>query len=111
MTLGEDKSDLSENCRASCMAGLPDPEVKARVWAEITDPNCKDSLYVKNAKMAGFYALSQLEIVEPYFEKFFDILLEMHEKTTYKEFSSFFHSMMPRMQVKDSHIVRLVSLL
>lgn len=31
-TLGEDKSDLAENCRAACLAGLPDPEVKARVW-------------------------------------------------------------------------------
>jgi hypothetical protein len=40
VTLGEDKSDLSENCRASCLAGLPDAEVKARVWSEITDPNC-----------------------------------------------------------------------
>jgi len=50
-TLGDDKSDLAENCRAKCISGLPDPEVKARVWAEITDPNNTDSTYVKSAKM------------------------------------------------------------
>ena len=56
-TLGDDKSDLAENCRAGCLAGLPDPEVKARVWQEVTDPNNTDSLYVRNAKMSGFYSM------------------------------------------------------
>lgn len=35
----------------------------------------------------------------------------MHEKCTYKQFTGFFHSLLPRMVVKDAHIVRLVSLL
>jgi len=56
LTLGDDKSDLAENCRAGCLASLPDPEVKARVWQEVTDPNNTDSLYVRNAKMGGFYS-------------------------------------------------------
>lgn len=111
VTLGEDKSDLVENCRASCLAGLPDAEVKAKVWSEITDPNCKDSLYVRNAKMAGFYSGEQMDIIAPYFDKFFDVLVEMHEKSTYKVFTGFFHSLLPRMAVKDAHIVRLVTLL
>ena len=55
MVLGDDKSDTADRCRASCMASLPDPEVKAKVWAEITDPNTSDSLYVRQAKMGGFY--------------------------------------------------------
>jgi len=55
-TLGDDKSDLAENCRAFCLAGLPDPEVKARVWAEVTDPDSTDSVYLRNAKMGGFYS-------------------------------------------------------
>ena len=110
-TLGEDKSDLVENCRAGCLAGLPDPEVKARVWQEVTDPNNTDSLYVRSAKMGGFYSFEQIDIVEPYFEKFFDILYEQHEKSTHKRFESFFFSLMPRMVVTDHHIVRLVSIL
>ncbi len=111
VTLGDDKSDLSENCRASCLAGLPDPEVKARVWQEITDPNSKDSLYVRNAKMAGFYSGEQMDIIEPYFDQFFDILVDLHEKSTYKVFTGFFHSLLPRIVVKDAYIVRLVTLL
>jgi len=111
VTLGEDQSDLAERCRASCLAGLPDPAVKARVWSELTDPASKDSLYVKSAKMQGFYSADQLAIVEPYFERFFDVLVFMHEKTTYKEFSTFFHMMLPTIVVRDSFIVRLVSLL
>jgi len=36
--LGSDNSDIAVRCRAACMAGLPDAENKAKVWAEITDP-------------------------------------------------------------------------
>lgn len=110
-TLGDDKSDLASNCRTSCLAGLPDPEVKARIWSEITDPNNSDSNYVRGAKMGSFYAADQLDIVEPYFDKFFDILPEMHEQMTHKAFEGFFYSMLPRLAVRDSHIVRLVTLL
>ena len=95
-TLGEDKSDLTENCRASCLASLPDSEVKARIWQEITDPKSTDSTYLRNAKMAGFKSFEQLDLIEPYEDKFFDILYEQHEKTTFKTFNSFFHSMLPR---------------
>lgn len=56
LTLGEDKSDLSENCRVSCMASLPDPEVKAKIWQEITDMESKHSLYTLQAKMGAFYS-------------------------------------------------------
>ena len=66
--LGEDKTDLAEQCRAACLAGLPDPEVKARVWQEVTDPSSTDSVYIRNAKMAGFYSSNQLDIIEPYFD-------------------------------------------
>ena len=51
----DDKSDIVDRCRAACMASLPNPEIKAKVWAEITDPNNSDSLYVRQAKMNGFY--------------------------------------------------------
>lgn len=53
LVLGDDKSDLADRCRAACMASLPDAEIKAKVWAEITDPNNTDSAYVKIAKMSG----------------------------------------------------------
>ena len=100
-TLGDDRSDLSENCRATCESSLPDPEIKARVWAEVTDPSNTDSLYKRRAKIEGFYAFSQFDIVEPYFDKFFDVLPMVYEKMTHKNFEGFFYGFLPRMEVKD----------
>ena len=55
-TIGDDKSDIAENVRLSCYASLPDPEQKAKTWQEITDSESKESKYVREAKMAGFYS-------------------------------------------------------
>lgn len=60
-TLADDKSDIAVNTRARCMAGLPDPENKAKTWAEITDTTSKESLYVRTAKISGFYSYGQIE--------------------------------------------------
>ena len=79
MVLGDDKSDLTDRCRAACMASLPDPEIKAKVWAEITDPNNSDSLYVRASKMNGFWGFDQAEIVKPYIGKYYEILPQMHK--------------------------------
>ena len=110
MVLGEDKSDQADLCRHTCMAALPEAEVKAKVWAELTYPNNEDSVYVRSAKMQGLFSWSQIDLVRPYFDKFYDVLPLVHEKMTYKKFDSFFHSLLPRMEVSDAHIVRLVSL-
>lgn len=109
-TIGEDKSDIAANTRAVCRASLPDPEIKAQVWAEITDTSSTESLYLRRSKMAGFYSWDQLDLLAPYFEKFYEVLPELSEKTTYKYLDTFFHSMLPRMHISDSHIVKLVSL-
>lgn len=60
--------------------------------------------------MAGFYSFNQKELVAPYFDKFYDILQELNQGTTYKYFETFFFSLLPRMEVKDEHIVKLLSL-
>lgn len=93
----DDNSDIAINTRAKCMAGLPDAALKAKIWAEITDLNSKDSLYVKNAKIAGFYSWDQLDIISPYFDKYYEILPVLNQGTTYKYMSSFFYSLLPTM--------------
>ena len=92
------------------MTGLPDPAVKASVWAELIDPNNKDSAYMRDAKMAGFYSLNQLDIVSPYFDKFFDVLPLIYKQSSYRSFQSFFYNLLPRMVVTDEHIVKLIVL-
>jgi hypothetical protein len=54
--MGDDNSDIAVNTRAKCMAGLPDAAMKAKVWAEIIDGSSKDSLYLRTAKISGFYS-------------------------------------------------------
>ena len=107
---GDDNSDIAINTRAKCMAGLPDAALKAKTWAEITDLNSKDSLYLKNAKIAGFYSWDQLDIISPYFDKYYEVLPVLNQGTTYKYMSSFFYTLLPTMQISDSHIVKLVAL-
>jgi len=94
---GDDNSDIAINTRAKCMAGLPDAALKAKTWAEITDLNSKDSLYLKNAKIAGFYSWDQLDIISPYFDKYYEVLPVLNQGTTYKYMSSFFYSLLPTM--------------
>ncbi len=51
-----EEDDLSMNCKATCFAGLPCAENKAKTWAEIIDCDSKDSIYLRKSKMAGFYS-------------------------------------------------------
>ena len=60
--------------------------------------------------MAGFYAASQIDIVRPYFDKFFDVLVQMHSTKTHKDFEAFFYGLLPRLEVTDTMIVKLVQL-
>ena len=108
--LGDDKSDLALNARARCEAGLPNAETKAKIWAEITDTNSKDSVNLRYAKIGGFYCWDQIDIVSPYFDKFFDEIERIHKFTNHMYFENFFHSLLPTMNIKESHIVKLVSL-
>ena len=56
VVIGEDKSDIAENTKETCLALIPTAENKAQVWASICDPNSTESLYKRQAKMAGFYS-------------------------------------------------------
>ena len=60
--------------------------------------------------MAGFYSFGQLDIVSPYFDKYFDILPTLYKQMSYRSFESFFYNLLPRMAVTDEHIVKLIAL-
>lgn len=108
--MGDDNSDIAVNTRAKCMAGLPDAAMKAKVWAEIIDGSSKDSLYLRTAKISGFYSWDQLDIIAPYFDKYYEELPRLNKETTFKYLSTFFYSLLPTMQIADSHIVKLVKI-
>jgi F0F1-type ATP synthase delta subunit len=54
--IGDDKSDIAQNSKETCMALLPSAESKAQIWASITDVNSTESIYKRAAKMGGFYS-------------------------------------------------------
>lgn len=108
--IGSDKSDLAENTRLTCLAGLPDKESKAENWKAITDVNSEESLYKRSARMAGFYSWGQLDLVRPYFDQFYNELRNLQANTSFKYCETFFYSMLPRKEITDSQIVKLVQL-
>lgn len=60
--------------------------------------------------MGGFYSWKQFDLVQPYFEEFFKVLPTIYEKCQFKYVESFFHSMLPRMEVTDANIVKLLQI-
>jgi len=80
--IGDDKSDLSKNLRITCEAAEADPAVKEKFWKELTDPNSTCSLYEKRAIMSGFYSWDQIDICEPYFDKFYEELGSLSQHHT-----------------------------
>ena len=109
-TMGDDKTDLAVNARAKCMAALPDAESKAKTWAELTDGQSKDSVYLRTAKIGGFYCAEQLPMLKPYFTKFFEVLPDIAKSCSHRYLETFFYSLLPTYEVEDAYIVKLISL-
>jgi len=108
--MGDEKSDLAENARLTCMACLPDAEGKAETWAAITDPNSGDSMKESIAKMSGFYSRKQMDLVRPYFDMFYQVLPVLQKATGQKYMNAFVGSLLPTFEIDDSQIVQLVTL-
>jgi len=54
---------------------LPDADLKARLWEEITDSSTKDSLMELRLKIQAFWQRNaQPDLMQPYFEKYYAII-------------------------------------
>jgi hypothetical protein len=53
--------------------------------------------------------MKDIENVRPYFDKFYEVLPLIYEKTSFKYVQSFLN-LLPRHDIKDEHIVKLVSM-
>lgn len=60
--------------------------------------------------MAGFYASSQLDLVRPYFDMYYDALKDFNKHHSYKYLEAFVYAMRPVMEIQDSHIVKMVTI-
>lgn len=103
--LGDDKSDISQNLRFYCQATSADPKTKEQVWKDLVDPKTKLSFYERRAQMQGFYCQGQIDLLRPYFDKFYEVLPTFSEEHGMAYVKSFMKSMLPRMEIQDRHII------
>ena len=108
--LKDDKSDIARDVRAQCMTSIADPAVKEQAWKDITDPKSPLSNKLKEAKMLGFYAWSQYDLVQPYFDRYYEELKDFDKRHSNQYVNSFIRCMRPTMEILDSHIVKLVTI-
>ena len=60
--------------------------------------------------MGGFFAASQLDLVRPYFDMFYEVLPEIETKHGYKYLETFCGYMVPTLEIEDKHIVMLLNI-
>ncbi len=76
-----DNSDKAHQVQKVCDFALPEPSLKERLWTELTDFESKDPVLTSQLKIQGFWnRYQQLDLIQPYFEKYYEILPEIIEK-------------------------------
>ena len=96
-----DISDKGSNVQKVLEWSLPDPQLKARLWAEITDQNSTDSLIDTRLKIEGFWRKSQLDLIEPYIEKYYAIIEEIVDKRDRNSAEVFINQLSPAFMARD----------
>jgi len=102
-TEGE-KSDEIEKYKLTVEAGLPSKEQKEKLWKWYLDENAKESDKAFEASMIGFWQWQQLDILEPYIDKFFDAALDICKKRTNHYSGIFFMYLTPALA--SEHILK-----
>lgn len=106
--IGDKQNNIAKNLRFQCHASIANAQIKEEVWQELIDPKSKLSIYERQAKMHGFYQFDQIALCAPYFDKFYSALPDLCENHSYKYMCTFFSCMLPRMEIQDSHIAKLM---
>ena len=96
-----DISDKGSNVQKVLEWSLPDPQLKAKLWAEITDQNSTDSLIETRLKIEGFWRKSQLDLIEPYIEKYYAIIEEIVDKRDRNSAEVFINQLSPAFMARD----------
>ena len=111
-TLAHDKTDSAKNMRLVSRAATTDPKEKENIWIDLTSSNTSLSVYERISLMGGFWCSDQKELKAIYTEKFYEHLADQkfqHEHT-FKYITAFLNNMLPRADIKDEHIVKLMQI-
>ena len=97
-----DDSDQAQNVRKVLDWSLPDAALKERLWAEITDAQTKDSLMELRLKIQGFWQRgAQLELMEPYFEKYYATLKRVVDSRDREFAEAFMNGLSPAFMARE----------
>ena len=75
-----DHSDEITRFKLACEAGLPNAEKKEALWKWYTNEAATESDKTFEASMSGFLQWQQLDILQPYVEKFFAVIADVCKK-------------------------------
>lgn len=102
-TFESDDSDAGRKVAKICEYSLPEAALKEKLWNEMTDLNSGDSLSEATLKMAGFFQRrSQLELITPYFEKFYAVVNKIVENRDREFAQNFCSYLSPSFMARES---------
>ncbi|WP_437585082.1 aminopeptidase N [Paramicrobacterium sp. CJ85] len=81
--LAADNTATGQQSAAHARAALPTPEAKHAAWSSIIDDDSLPNTIVSTTTL-GFVRASDVTLLEPYVEKYFDVLLDIWNTRTYK---------------------------
>jgi aminopeptidase N len=70
--LARDATDAGERRAASCRAAIPEPSAKQAAWDTITGGTLPNAMF--RAVLSGFADPDQLDLLQPYTERYFDVV-------------------------------------
>ena len=87
-----DSSDKAKQVQKTCEFSLPEAKLKEQLWNDLVNLESKDSILESQQKLSGFWnRYQQFDLIEPYFEKYFEVLPEIVDKKD-REFAQIFMS-------------------
>jgi aminopeptidase N len=105
-----DPSDRGQRALVRAETSVPDAAVKAAAWEKINGDGY-GSLYLTNAAMSGFAWVCQRDLVEPYFERFFEAVPGIFRDRPREFATDYFHGMFPGWVIEDGILERSQRLL
>ena len=86
----------------TCEYSLPNADLKAQLWADLVNMDSKDSILESQQKISGFWSrYQQLDLIQPYFDKYYQMLHDVIEKKDREFAQIFMTSLSPAFLARD----------
>ena len=97
-----DDSDKAKKAQQINEYSLPDAALKERLWNEITDSSSTDTLLQFQNKISGFFnRYQQIDLIQPYFSKYYEIVHDFVESKERERAEIFISNLSPAFLARD----------